>query len=102
MLTCIVGAKTRLHAQDQGVGASECCLSLLYPVGGRALALGGAITARASADGFFINPPSIASLASGEVRVHSSTTDIETATTLTALLRIARAGTLGFSLRTDD
>jgi hypothetical protein len=89
------------HAQE-GVGASECCLTLLFPVGGRALALGDAITARAAADGLFINPASIASVESGELRVHNSKTDIETATALTVLLRIRKAGTLGFSVRTVD
>jgi hypothetical protein len=93
---------TIARAQSSGVGASECCLSLLIPVGGRSLALGNAMTARASADGFFINPAAIAAIPAGELRVHSSKTDIETTTAVTALLRIAHAGTLGFSVRTVD
>lgn len=102
-LVVSIGMSTPVHAHAQeGVGATECCLTLLFPVGGRALALGNALTARASADGFFVNPASIAIIPAGELRVHSSRTDIETATSVTALLRIARAGTLGFSVRTVD
>lgn len=96
------GSVSSARAQDTGVGASECCLTLLFPVGGRSLALGGAMVARASSDGLFINPASIATIPAGELRVHNSRTDIETATAVTALLRIKRAGTLGFSLRTVD
>ncbi|MEO5510027.1 MAG: hypothetical protein ABIV28_08200 [Longimicrobiales bacterium] len=89
-------------AQTGGVGASECCLTMLFPVGGRALALGGALTARGAADGLFTNPAAIASLAAGELRIHNGRSDIENATSVTALFRVRRAGTLGVSFRTVD
>ncbi len=99
----ILGVASRASAQTGGgVAASECCLTLLFPVGGRSLSLGGALTARAAADGLFTNPASIANLAAGELRVHSGKTDIESATSITALFRVRRAGTLGFSFRTVD
>ncbi len=96
------GMTRGVRAQTPGVGASECCLTMLFPIGARSLSLGGALTARASADGLFANPAAIANLDAGELRIHNGKTDIENATSITALFRVRRAGTLGFSFRTVD
>jgi hypothetical protein len=90
-------------AQTSGdVAADECCLALLLPVGARALALGGALTARRAPDGIFANPASVANLPSAEVRLHSAKTEIERSTSITALFGISDAGTLAFSYRLVD
>jgi hypothetical protein len=92
-----------LNGQTTGdVAADECCLTLLLPVGARALALGGALTARRAPDGIFVNPASVANLPSAEVRIHSAKTEIERSTAITALFGISDAGTLAFSYRLVD
>ncbi|NIU74474.1 MAG: hypothetical protein GWN71_13080, partial [Gammaproteobacteria bacterium] len=51
---------------------NECCLVLLIPVGARAVALGGALTSRSSADAVFRNPAGLAGLEQDAFFVHHS------------------------------
>ena len=91
-----------LHAQDEGVGATECCLPMLVPVGARAVGLASTLTARAGADAVFINPASMAGIDRDEFRIHSARTEIETATTFGLSLRIRTAGTIALNYRLVD
>jgi hypothetical protein len=96
---------TSLLAQtspDDRVSAEECCLHLLFHVGARAVALGNALTARSGADALFVNPAGLAALGTDEFRVHSSQTEIETATAFTLAFRIRGAGTVGVTYRLVD
>lgn len=56
--------------QEPPVPATECCLVLLVPVGARAAALGGTMTARGSADAVFRNPAGLATLERGVFVIH--------------------------------
>ena len=89
-------------AQSGGVSAQECCLSLLFPVGARAMALGNAIAARPDGGALFANPAALASLDSDEFFVHSLTTSLEKATSFTLLIHSDVAGSFALSYRLVD
>ncbi len=89
-------------AQSGGVSAQECCLSLLFPVGARAMALGNAIAARPDGGALFANPAALASLDSDEFFVHSLTTSLEKATSFTLLIHSNVAGSFALSYRLVD
>ena len=61
-------------AQEIGDPTSdaECCLHLLVPVGARASALGGAVTARSGADAVFRNPAGLAAIEGSQFLIHHS------------------------------
>lgn len=74
-------APASLRAQDGDPGDLECCLLLLVPVGARASALGGAVTARQGVDAVFRNPAGLAQLDGGRFVIHHSdnaTLDVQT------------------------
>jgi hypothetical protein len=62
----MLAAPPVVRAQD------ECCLLLLVPVGARASAMGGAITARAGTDAVFGNPAGLAEIDGGAFIIHHS------------------------------
>ena len=59
-------------AQEEPPERPECCLNLLVPVGARASALGGAVTARGGADAVFRNPAGLTDLTGGRFVIHHS------------------------------
>jgi hypothetical protein len=56
--------------QDEEGSARDCCLLLLVPVGARASALGGAVTARSGADAMFRNPAGLAAVQGTALLLH--------------------------------
>src|SRR5688500_9327720 len=48
--------------EAQGSTAQECCITLLFPFGARAVSIGQALTARTSIDGVFFNPAALANI----------------------------------------
>jgi len=88
-----------LTAQEPNgrVSSYECCSTLLYPVGGRVVALGNAIVARAMPDALYVNPAGIAGLELSEFRVHSERSDIANTTIFAATFGIGHAGTAAIS-----
>ncbi|HSJ10858.1 MAG TPA: PorV/PorQ family protein [Longimicrobiales bacterium] len=87
---------------DDRVGAAECCLPLLFPIGARAVGLGNALTARGGADALFVNPAGLAALDRDEFRIHNANTDIETSNTFGVAFGISTAGILALSYRLVD
>lgn len=74
-LLALLAGPSALAAQEVGdppPGGNECCLRLLVPVGARASALGGAITARTGADAVFRNPAGLAGLEGAQFLIHHS------------------------------
>lgn len=96
------GAPLPVAAQSGEVGATECCLSLLFPIGARALGLGGAISAVPDGGAFFVNPALLAGLRHDEFFVHNARTSIETSNTFTLLIRSDVAGAFALSYRLVD
>ncbi|HUF49255.1 MAG TPA: hypothetical protein VMN60_00365 [Longimicrobiales bacterium] len=91
-----------LHGQDRGVGATECCLPLLFPIGARAVGTGNSLTARDGPDALHVNPAALAGLAKDEFRVHNAKTEFETSNTFALALRIRTAGVVGIAYRLID
>lgn len=92
-----------LAAQGDSSGELECCLLLLVPVGARASALGGAVTARSGADAVFHNPAGLAGLEKGGFVIHHSdnaTLDVQTGAF--SLLFTPWSSTLGISYQLFD
>lgn len=73
---------------DEPIAYGECCLPLLRPIGARALALSGTHTARAGTD-LYTNPAGLARIRNDEVVVHTGTTAVDRATTLSLVLGTA-------------
>lgn len=80
----------------------ECCLPLIFHVGARAVALGNALTARSGADVLFVNPAGLAEMERDEFRVHTSQTELVTATAFSLAIGIRGAGTLAVTYRLLD
>jgi hypothetical protein len=104
---CLVTAAFPLSAQDNPVpgapGATvECCQQLLVPVGARASALGGAVTARSGPDVVFLNPAALAVLSRDELRIHNEKTEVESTNALGLAFRVRGAGVLGLSYRLSE
>jgi hypothetical protein len=102
-------ASRTLHAQSVDdpppigrVGASECCLALLLPVGARAVALGNALTARPGADALLLNPAGLGAVVRDEFRIHNAPTDVETSNTFSIAVRIGGAGVAALTYRLVD
>lgn len=83
-------------------GTAECCLQLLFPVGARAVGLGGALTARGGPDALFMNPAALARLERDEFRIHNAETDFESSNTFGLAVRIGGAGVFGMAYRLVD
>ncbi len=83
--------------------SSECCLHLLVPVGARASALGGAITARQGADAVFANPAGLAGLTGGQFVIHQSDdTTVDVQVDAFSLLFTPLSTTVGVSYQLFD
>jgi hypothetical protein len=89
-------------AANARVGAVECCLPLLFPVGARAVGVGGSLTARPGPDGVFVNPASLAQLGRDEFRIHNAETEIETSNTFALAFGVRAVGSFGLSYRLVD
>jgi hypothetical protein len=105
-LTLSAGMSAPLFGQDRvperGISAVECCQQLLVPVGARASALAGALTARGGPDVVFINPAALAALTRDELRIHTEKTEVESTTALGLAFRIRGAGVLGLAYRLSE
>ena len=100
----IAGAALVLFGSDvqaQAVSANECCLSLLQPFGARAVSLGQALSARASADGLFYNPASIGNNR-GQFIAHHETTFEGQNNSLTVLVNAGLAGSFALTYALVD
>jgi hypothetical protein len=96
----LVGAALVLFSaevQAQAVSANECCLSLLQPYGARAVSLGQALTARASIDGLFFNPASLANSGRGQFMAHHETTFEGQNNAFTVLIDAGLAGSFALT-----
>jgi hypothetical protein len=102
----VVGAVTPAAGQDLGdlpTGTAECCLHLLVPVGARASALGGAVTARTGADAVFANPAGLAGLSGGQFLIHQSDdTTVDVQVDAFSLLFTPLSTTVGISYQLFD
>ena len=87
---------------DDAVPAVECCLTLLYPVGARTVALGQALTARGEVDGMFINPATLIDLAKSQIVVHRASIGEDPMTTVSLLIHSRVAGVFGLTYRLID
>jgi hypothetical protein len=85
------------NSVDGQVTASECCLSLLFPLGARSVGLGQALTARTSIDGLFYNPASLANVAEDQFIAHHETTFIGQNNAFTVFVDAGLAGAFGLS-----
>lgn len=104
VLVCLPGPGA---AQDGGPSqppsGAECCLQLLVPVGARASALGGAVTARAGADAVFRNPAGLAALSGTQFVIHhSDDTTVDVQVDAFSLLFTPFSSTLGISYQLFD
>ncbi|MGH7555123.1 MAG: PorV/PorQ family protein [Longimicrobiales bacterium] len=98
-LLLLVPASAR--AQSSAAGG-ECCLSLLFPIGARAMALGNAIVARTYAGSFYINPALLSEIEDDEFFVHNLDTDLETTNTFSVMIRSRVAGSFALSYQMVD
>lgn len=90
-------------AQGGVSGELECCLLLLVPVGARASALGGAVTALTGADAVFRNPAGLAGLEKGRFVIHhSDNATLDVQTDAFSLLFTPWSSTLGISYQLFD
>ena len=88
---------------DDPASDAECCLHLLVPVGARASALGGAVTARSGADAVFRNPAGLAALEGGQFVIHhSDDTAVDVQIDAFSLLFTPFSTTLGISYQLFD
>ncbi len=105
VLTSAAGSIAPAPARAQGGGPSEleCCLLLLVPVGARASALGGAVTARSGVDAVFRNPAGLAELEGGRFVIHhSDNATLDVQTDAFSLLFAPYSITLGISYQLFD
>lgn len=89
-------------ATQEGSSSYECCQTLLYPIGARAMALGNALAARPMAEAMVVNPAGLARLPSSEFRVHSDRSDVNNTTTFTISFGVGRAGVAAIGYRLLD
>lgn len=90
----------RAAGQDTEL-ANECCLTLLRPTGARAVGLGGALGARPSADGVFVNPGLLGPLEADQFLIYNASTSLEDSNTF-SLIFATGVGTFGLSYRHND
>jgi hypothetical protein len=86
-----------VRAQDDLASSSECCPTLLYPLGARVVALGGALTARSMPDALYVNPAAIAANGEDEFRAHSERTDVTKTTSFVLSFGLGQVGTAALS-----
>jgi hypothetical protein len=91
-----------VRAQAQSAAGGECCLSLLFPIGARAMALGNAVVARTYAGSVYINPALLSEIEDDEFFVHNLDTDIETTNTFSVMIRSRVAGSFALSYQMVD
>jgi hypothetical protein len=83
--------------------SNECCTESWLPIGARSVSLGQALTARASRDGFFYNPASIAGYGKIELVGHNETGPLSTNSAISLLFDAGLAGTFGLTwVRIDE
>ena len=83
--------------------ATECCLQLLVPVGARASALGGAMTAVTGAEAVFRNPAGLAAVEDGRFVIHhSDDTTVDVQVDAFSLLLNPYSTTVGLSYQLFD
>lgn len=103
ILLALSGVVRPAAAQSgEGVPSDECCLTLTYTVGARALGLGQAITALSDASAFFVNPALLAGLIDDEFLVHNAPTSIDKSNTFTLIITSTVAGNFALSYRLVD
>lgn len=92
------------HPSPVGAQQDECCLLLLVPVGARASALGGAITARSGPDAVFQNPAGLAELEGSAFVIHHSdlAADQQIKIDAFSLLLTPFSGTIGITYQLFD
>lgn len=83
-------------------GGPECCLLLLIPVGARASALGGAITAMAGPDAVFRNPAGLSEIDGGRFLIHHSDMTVDEQLDAFSLLFTPFSSTVGISYQLFD
>ncbi len=71
--TLIARGEAAAQGSASEIATGECCIELLLPIGGRAAALGGALTSLPSGDGVWGNPAELAPLDSTEFLIHHIT-----------------------------
>ena len=84
-LVLAAGPAAAQSSPDDPIAYGECCLPLLRPIGARALALSNTHTARAGTD-LYTNPAALARIRHDAVVVHTGTTAVDRATTLSLIL----------------
>lgn len=72
LLALLVPGATLAQGEPEPDRSQECCLLLLVPVGARASAIGGTLTARSGPDAVFRNPAGLAGLRSSMFVIHHS------------------------------
>ena len=82
--------------------SQECCLLLLVPVGARASAVGGTLTARPGPDAAFRNPAGLAGLESSVFVVHHSDMSLAAQIDAFSLFLTPFSSTLGISYQLFD
>jgi hypothetical protein len=100
MAVALVGIPTGSLAA-QGGRQDDCCLLLLVPVGARASALGGAVTAGVGADQVFGNPAGLAGLSGTTFLLHHADRSVVDVNAF-SLVFAPRAGTVGLSYQLFD
>jgi hypothetical protein len=95
LLAAVVPA-ARVAAQSE-VPSHECCLELLLPIGARAVALGGALSARTSAASAFGNPAGLAPMDSGQFILHHVSGAEAQPDAFSLFLTPKKVGTFGLS-----
>ena len=96
---------TPLAAQETGPdpqNQQECCLLLLVPMGARASALGGSITALGGADAVFRNPAGLAAVRGGRFLIHHSDVTVDEQIDAFSLLFTPFSSTFGVSYQLFD
>ena len=106
LLALLAGLSAPARALAQGEPepeqSRECCLLLLVPVGARASAVGGTLTARAGPDAAFMNPAGLAGLPSSTFVVHHSDMSLAAQIDAFSLLLTPFGSTIGVSYQLFD
>lgn len=107
LVTCAL-TPAGLSAQGGEVAAEECCLGLLLPVSGRAVALGRAMVANAGPESVYSNPAGLAAIDTSQFVIHHTTIadlgeeESDQANGFSLLYRTRGVGTLGLTYQLLD